>query len=407
MTTTPTPTPASPPHPRPKLVATDLDGTLLHSDGSLSQRTRAALTAASKAGIRIALVTGRPPRCVPARLETIGRHYVIAANGAALYAPDATTIHISPIRSDTATELVTRLLAFNPTADRSGSGLHAVTVETSACGTVPPGPGQAGDPGSSGSSNSGTAAKCMLGGAEVPCHRDDLGWFSSLDDCYWRLMDPQPASDDPLNKTANGYPSSGDASKGKFYIVTCPDLPGQNRTMQGGDFWRATPPPGFGGGPNLAALAQEAVTKMRLEGAKVGIAPKPSSKGGSVGLPVWVWNQKGPRTTGPTSASATALGVTVTATAIVQNVTWDFGNGTTINCGFPGAPYTASFGTQVPDKGQGQCGFAGYTQIGPYTVAATSTWAVHWIGGGQQGDLTTTRASQVQIRIGEVQVVGQ
>jgi hypothetical protein len=31
---------------------------------------------------------------------------------------------------------------------------------------------------------------------------------------------------------------------------------------------------------------------------------------------------------------------------------------------------------------------------------------VHWVGGGQQGDLTTTRTSQVQIRIGEVQVVG-
>ncbi|RKT09266.1 hypothetical protein BX285_6344 [Streptomyces sp. 1114.5] len=114
MTTTPTPTPASPPHPRPKLVATDLDGTLLHSDGSLSQRTRAALTAASKAGIRIVLVTGRPPRCVPALLETIGRHYVIAANGAALYAPDATPIRISPIRSDPATELVTRLRAAVP-----------------------------------------------------------------------------------------------------------------------------------------------------------------------------------------------------------------------------------------------------------------------------------------------------
>ncbi|MEU6090937.1 Cof-type HAD-IIB family hydrolase [Streptomyces sp. NPDC047085] len=93
----------------PKLVATDLDGTLLHSDGSLSERTRAALTAASKAGIRIAFVTGRPPRCVPTLLETIGRHHIIAANGAALYAPDATTIHISPIRSDAATELVPRL----------------------------------------------------------------------------------------------------------------------------------------------------------------------------------------------------------------------------------------------------------------------------------------------------------
>jgi hypothetical protein len=154
-------------------------------------------------------------------------------------------------------------------------------------------------------------------------------------------------------------------------------------------------------------VAQQAVTKMRLQGANINIAPNPGSKGGSVGLPVWVSNGKGPRTTGPTTASATALGVTVTATATVQNVAWNFGNGTTVNCAFPGVPYAASDGMQAPEKSKGQCGFAGYTRTGPYTVTATSTWAVHWAGGGQQGDLTTTRTSQVQIRIGEVQVLGQ
>jgi hypothetical protein len=38
----------------PKLIATDLDGTLLRSDGTLSDRTRAALAAAERAGIRVA-----------------------------------------------------------------------------------------------------------------------------------------------------------------------------------------------------------------------------------------------------------------------------------------------------------------------------------------------------------------
>jgi len=120
-----------------------------------------------------------------------------------------------------------------------------------------------------------------------------------------------------------------------------------------------------------------------------------------------VWNQESPRTTGPTSASATALGVTVTATATVQNVVWNFGNGTSTSCAFPGKEYVASYGAQVPEKSQGECGFAGYDSKGEYAVTATTTWAVHWAGGGQQGDLTTTRTSQVQIRIGEVQVVGQ
>ena len=39
---------------RPLLVATDLDGTLLRSDGSVSARTRAALAATEAAGIRAA-----------------------------------------------------------------------------------------------------------------------------------------------------------------------------------------------------------------------------------------------------------------------------------------------------------------------------------------------------------------
>jgi Cof subfamily protein (haloacid dehalogenase superfamily) len=47
---------------RPKLVATDLDGTLLDSAGEVSPRTRAALEASWDAGIPVVGVTGRGPR---------------------------------------------------------------------------------------------------------------------------------------------------------------------------------------------------------------------------------------------------------------------------------------------------------------------------------------------------------
>ncbi|MEU0190974.1 HAD family hydrolase [Streptomyces afghaniensis] len=93
----------------PKLIAADLDGTLLRSDGTLSDRTRAALAAAEQAGIRVLLVTGRPPRSVPELLATIGPHFVIAANGAAVYAPDGSLAHVSPIRPLAATRLITRV----------------------------------------------------------------------------------------------------------------------------------------------------------------------------------------------------------------------------------------------------------------------------------------------------------
>lgn len=258
-----------------------------------------------------------------------------------------------------------------------------------------------GDTGASG----GGAATCSAGGKKVPCFRDDMGWFNSSDNCYWEAADPQPtAADADYVHSTTGAPADWKPGDGSFYNVTCPGAP-----VAGGLMWSQNPPPGFGGaGPDLAALAEEAVTKMRLLGADVGIAPAPGSKGGSVGLPVWVWNKPSPRTTGPATASATALGVTVTATASVRNVRWHFGNGTSASCPFPGKPYVASYGAHAPDKGRGQCGFAGYSTTGEYTVNATTTWAVHWTGGGQQGDLTTTRDSEgVQIRIGEVQVVGQ
>lgn len=98
----------------PKLVATDLDGTLLRSDGTLSPRTREALAAAEHAGISIVLVTGRPPRSVPSLLAAIGPHVVIAANGATVHGPDGTLLRTRAIGAATVTDLVARVRAAVP-----------------------------------------------------------------------------------------------------------------------------------------------------------------------------------------------------------------------------------------------------------------------------------------------------
>jgi hypothetical protein len=69
-----------------RLVATDIDGTLLRSDSTVSPRTRAALRAAEEAGLVIAFVTGRPPRWLDVLIEETGHVGVaVAANGAVLY----------------------------------------------------------------------------------------------------------------------------------------------------------------------------------------------------------------------------------------------------------------------------------------------------------------------------------
>jgi Cof subfamily protein (haloacid dehalogenase superfamily) len=68
---------------RPKLIAIDFDGTLLRSDATISERTINAVRDADKAGIRIMVVTGRPPRWLGPIAELLEhRGTAIAANGA-------------------------------------------------------------------------------------------------------------------------------------------------------------------------------------------------------------------------------------------------------------------------------------------------------------------------------------
>ena len=70
----------------PRLVASDLDGTLLRTDGSLSRRTAAAWTAAAQAGIETVLVTARPPRWLHGLEGVVGpRGTAICGNGAFVY----------------------------------------------------------------------------------------------------------------------------------------------------------------------------------------------------------------------------------------------------------------------------------------------------------------------------------
>lgn len=68
------------------LVATDLDGTVVRSDGTISARTVAALRAVEDAGLTLVLVTGRPPRWMAPVVEATGhRGLAICANGAIVY----------------------------------------------------------------------------------------------------------------------------------------------------------------------------------------------------------------------------------------------------------------------------------------------------------------------------------
>ncbi|MEV8065617.1 Cof-type HAD-IIB family hydrolase [Streptomyces sp. NPDC085995] len=77
---------AAPPPPAYALIATDLDGTLLRGDDTVSERTRAALDRAAAAGARHLVVTGRPaPRVRPLLAALGGGGLAVCGQGAQLY----------------------------------------------------------------------------------------------------------------------------------------------------------------------------------------------------------------------------------------------------------------------------------------------------------------------------------
>lgn len=72
-----------------KLIALDMDGTLLKGDNTISQETKKAIKLAKEKGIKIVITTGRPIQGVMNYLEELDLinddEYVITYNGSSIY----------------------------------------------------------------------------------------------------------------------------------------------------------------------------------------------------------------------------------------------------------------------------------------------------------------------------------
>ncbi|WP_165491703.1 HAD family hydrolase [Egibacter rhizosphaerae] len=99
-----------------QVVATDLDGTLLRSDGAVSARTRAALHAVQREGRWVVLATGRPIRFVHRLAADLGgQGPVICANGAVVYdAARDRVVEERALRPTTTREVIAALRAQEP-----------------------------------------------------------------------------------------------------------------------------------------------------------------------------------------------------------------------------------------------------------------------------------------------------
>jgi hypothetical protein len=270
---------------------------------------------------------------------------------------------------------------------------------------VPGHPATPGGPGHQGPQDTGSGQACYWDPAKqhlskppagpVPCS-SSAGYWSNEHNCYVQPEKPQPPAGDP---SWHGHKPKDGAVYGCY----------QPQTGILVYFWAPDPPPAAGAGPTPAEVAQLAVKQLDLSAINMGIAPKPGQGSiGLVGMPVWMWvRHPDPHTYGPATATASAGGISVTATARIVEITWDMGDGTQVVCKTTGTPYKLEYGRkESPDCGYTYKLSSAREPGQAYTVTATSSWVINWMGAGQTGTIRLDGlARSAQIRIGEAQVL--
>lgn len=100
----------------PRLIATDLDGTLLRSDGTISRRTARLLAGVEEAGVHVVFVTARPPRWLDDLADHVAGHgTAICGNGAFVYSVGTREVlTVNGFEHDAVQRLVAELRAVVP-----------------------------------------------------------------------------------------------------------------------------------------------------------------------------------------------------------------------------------------------------------------------------------------------------
>lgn len=115
-----------------KVLATDLDGTFLSHEGTVSEVNKRALIEARTRGLEVIFVTGRPPRWLPSIIEQTGFDgTIVSANGGIVVdAKLREVVQTFPMNTDAAREGVANLLKALPGlefgVERSTVGMRLV-----------------------------------------------------------------------------------------------------------------------------------------------------------------------------------------------------------------------------------------------------------------------------------------
>jgi hypothetical protein len=207
--------------------------------------------------------------------------------------------------------------------------------------------------------------------------RGTSGDSAGVSRCHWRRVQPQA-------------PAPPGAGPGAWHVRVCTRAAGGASESQ--PMWLDPQQQ-----QNPALLGELAASRLNLPTPAIRINPAPPTAQ-IVFVPTWLW--VGETTWSARSASATAGGSTVTATATPVAVRWRMGDGTVVTCHGQGTVWRPGGDPRRPSP---TCGHT-YRHTSPpvngFLVRATVTWQITWSGGGQVGALPAlTTTSQLVLRV--------
>jgi hypothetical protein len=253
---------------------------------------------------------------------------------------------------------------------------------------------------------------CSYAGQQLSsCTSALLGSYDPLDNCFWKVMVPQPPPGDPL------WQGQSSAPPAKLYTVTCETHNGTNIGNAAATI-QYSPGPPLNYNQSLNTNQTIAATALNVFVNLIALAPVPATGSapppgnGVAGVPVWMWTDVPPALWDQKSASITVVFTKVSLSFQGEQVDWDMGDGHHVMCSTPGTAYTKPAFPNVAYKvysGQPgpspDCGYT-YQTAGSYGVTSTATWFIAFQVGSTKGTFVVSRTTKItMMNIGELQAV--